>query len=66
VEARFGLAPPLAGIDVLKFQKLVLPGGRLSLRLSRDAAAPTVSFAYESAEGSHASGRLRYVAEARA
>lgn len=62
----FGVAPPLAGIEVLKFQKLVQPGATLSLRLERGADARTVSFAYESADGSHASGRLRYAAGANA
>jgi 3-hydroxymyristoyl/3-hydroxydecanoyl-(acyl carrier protein) dehydratase len=60
VENAFGLKPPLAGIEVLKFQKLVLPGAALSLRLERLADGRGVAFAYESAEGSHASGRLRY------
>ena len=60
VESAFGLKPPLAGIEVLKFQKLVVPGTALSLRLERLADGRGVSFAYESAEGSHASGRLRY------
>ena len=65
VEQRFGLAPPLAGIEVLKFQKVVLPGMRLRLRLERSDAR-TVCFAYESDAGNHASGRLRYVLEAAA
>jgi hypothetical protein len=60
VDSAFGLEPPLAGIEVLKFQKLVVPGTALSLRLERLADGRGVSFAYESAEGSHASGRLRY------
>jgi hypothetical protein len=60
VENAFGLKPPLVGIEVLKFQKLVLPGAALSLRLERLADGRGVAFAYESAEGSHASGRLRY------
>ena len=64
-EQRFGLAPPLAGIEVLKFQKVVLPGTRLTLKLERSDAR-TVVFAFESVEGSHASGRLRYVLEAAA
>lgn len=64
-ERRFGLAPPLAGVEVLKFQKLVLPGTRLRLRLERSDAR-TVGFAFESDGGSHASGRLRYVLEAAA
>lgn len=66
VEAAFGWKPPLAALEVLKFQKLVLPGALLSLRLEREAGAHAVSFAYESDEGSHASGRLRYAADASA
>ncbi|MGL6290099.1 MAG: AMP-binding protein, partial [Silanimonas sp.] len=62
----FGVAPPLVGIEVLKFQRLVLPGATLSLRLERGADARTIGFAYESVDGSHASGRLRYAAEATA
>lgn len=62
-EAAFGLKPPLAAIEVLKFQKLVLPGAALSLCLECAVGTRTVSFAYESAEGSHASGRLRYAME---
>ena len=65
VEQHFGLAPPLAGIEVLKFQKVVLPDARLTLRLERSDAR-TVGFAYGSDEGNHASGRLRYVLEAAA
>ncbi len=62
----FGMAPPLAGIEMLKFHKLVHPGAALSLRLERGADARTVSFVYQSADGSHASGRLRYAAGAAA
>lgn len=64
VENAFGLKPPLAGIEVLKFQKLVLPGASLSLRLERLADGRGVAFAYESADGRNASGRLRYASGA--
>lgn len=60
VKDAFGLHPPLAAIEVLKFQRLALPGSMLSLRLERVEGTRTVSFAFESVEGRHASGRLRY------
>lgn len=59
-ELAFGLGLPLAAIEVLKFQRLALPDSVLSLRLELGEGARTVGFAFESAEGSHASGRLRY------
>jgi hypothetical protein len=58
----FGHAPVLAGLEVLKFQQLVPPGATLHLRLEAGAVPGVVGFRYESARGSHASGRLRFAA----
>lgn len=56
----FGHAPALGGLEVLKFQQLVTPGAILQLRLEAGPVPGLVTFRYESALGSHASGRLRF------
>ncbi|MBY5985931.1 AMP-binding protein [Halomonas sp. DP5Y7-2] len=45
------------GVDRLKFQKVVRPGQRLTLSLQRRADG--IGFTYDSAQGRHASGRVR-------
>lgn len=59
-EDAFRMGAPLAAVEVLKFQRLALPGSTLSLRLELVEGTRVVCFAFESVEGSHASGRLRY------
>jgi acyl-coenzyme A synthetase/AMP-(fatty) acid ligase/3-hydroxymyristoyl/3-hydroxydecanoyl-(acyl carrier protein) dehydratase len=58
----FGLRADVARIEVLKFQQPVLPGAELKFSLRR-ASPQTLQFAYESARGMHASGRIVFASE---
>ncbi|ALM54480.1 AMP-binding protein [Halomonas huangheensis] len=49
------------GVERLKFQKIVRPGQRLTLNLTRKA--DSISFSYDSPQGRHATGRVRLVTE---
>lgn len=49
------------GVERLKFQKIVRPGQRLTLNLTRKANS--INFSYESPLGRHATGRVRLVTE---
>ncbi|WP_417330148.1 AMP-binding protein [Halomonas cupida] len=49
------------GVERLKFQKVVRPGQRLVLSLTRKA--DSIGFSYDSPQGRHAAGRIRLAAE---
>lgn len=49
------------GVERLKFQKVVRPGQRLVLSLTRKA--DSIGFSYDSSQGRHAAGRIRLAAE---
>lgn len=50
---------PFAGVDQLKFQQIIAPGARITLRLT-DRGAGQVEFSYREGERDLASGRLRF------
>lgn len=52
-----GLENVFAGIEGLKFQQVIRPGMAVELHLSY--RAPLLSFVYRSAQGQHASGKVR-------
>ncbi len=56
----FAVLPPFCGIQMLKFQKVIMPGTRLTLSLRHVRDARYVEFTYTSAQGTHASGRLLF------
>jgi len=55
---RFGVAGEFAGMEALKFQRVITPGGHVTLSLSW--APGKLSFRYHSTQGQHASGRLLF------
>jgi acyl-coenzyme A synthetase/AMP-(fatty) acid ligase len=55
---RFGIAAAVARLEALKFQQVIPPGTEVALALQWHAARCTLAFRYESAAGSHASGRV--------
>lgn len=54
---RFGPLGSFRGLKVLKFQRPIVPGMRLTLSLSRQEAKGALAFAYDSAAGRHSSGQ---------
>lgn len=59
----FGQLGAFRGVDRLKFQKILLPGQRLALSLERRADG--ITFGFDSNQGRHASGRVRFTTESR-
>lgn len=57
----FGESAAFRGVERLKFQKVVQPGQRLVLNLTRKAEG--IGFSYDSPLGRHAAGRIRLVTE---
>ncbi|MBL8278477.1 MAG: AMP-binding protein [Pelomonas sp.] len=57
---RFGIAGSFAGMEALKFQRVITPGPPVTLSLAWSAGK--LSFRYHSAQGQHASGRLLFSA----
>jgi acyl-CoA synthetase (AMP-forming)/AMP-acid ligase II len=55
----FDIAGEFAGMDALKFQRVVVPGTRLTLSLDWQAPG-RLNFRYQSALGQHANGRLLF------
>lgn len=55
---RFGITGEFAGMDALKFQRVIRPQQRVTLSLTW--AAGRLGFSYRSDEGQHASGRLLF------
>jgi len=55
----FDIAGEFAGMEALKFQRVVLPGTRLTLTLDWQATG-RLGFRYQSALGQHASGRVLF------
>ncbi|VEB42446.1 Bifunctional protein aas [Chromobacterium violaceum] len=56
----FELPPAFAGVDNLKFQRIIEPGAVVRLELRHDRERSSVSFCYSSGGHSHASGKLRF------
>lgn len=56
----FALRTPVLRVEALKFQQVVRPGTRLHLELRLDVARGAVTFAWRSAAGSHAGGRVLF------
>jgi len=54
----FTLPPRFVRMEALKFQRVARPGDRLTLQLEWRAERATLQFAYVSAHGPHASGRV--------
>lgn len=54
----FALRAPVSRVEALKFQHVVQPDTQLHLELRLDAARSTVTFAWRSATGNHAGGRV--------
>lgn len=57
----FGELGAFSGIDRLKFQKVLLPGQRLTLSLEQQPDG--IFFAFDTEKGRHGSGRVRFVEE---
>lgn len=55
----FDLPAGFVGMDALKFQRVIVPGLRVTLKLELQAPG-RLAFRYESALGPHASGRLLF------
>lgn len=55
---RFAIAGEFCGMEALKFQRVITPGGHVTLSLNW--AAGKLSFRYHSTQGQHASGRLLF------
>lgn len=55
---RFGITGEFAGMEALKFQRVITPGQQVTLSLSW--AAGKLAFRYHSPAGQHASGRLLF------
>jgi len=60
----FTLQPAFAGLDQLKFQQVIAPGGEVELSLTVNADGSELRFALTSERGTHASGKLRFGAAA--
>ncbi|WP_457446730.1 AMP-binding protein [Roseateles sp. P5_E4] len=56
----FALQPAFAGLDQLKFQQVIRPGGTVDLELTINADGSELRFALTSERGAHASGKLRF------
>ncbi len=56
----FALQPAFAGLDQLKFQQVIRPGGNVELELTVNAEGSELRFALTSERGAHASGKLRF------
>lgn len=63
--AYFALPPDFTGINVLKFQQVVVPDMRVQLELVHDAAKGTLNFRYTSEGFQHSSGRITLAGENR-
>ncbi|GIX34858.1 MAG: AMP-binding protein [Lysobacteraceae bacterium] len=61
---RFGLRGSFRAIEQLKFHRLIRPGLEARVRVVLQGAGTSVAFELTSAEGVHASGRLRFDAGA--
>ncbi|MFG6489685.1 AMP-binding protein [Roseateles sp. BYS78W] len=57
---RFGFTGEFAGMEALKFQRVIVPGQRVTLSLAW--ASGKLTFRYHSELGQHASGRLLFTA----
>ncbi|NCT82765.1 MAG: AMP-binding protein [Comamonadaceae bacterium] len=57
---RFGIDGEFAGMEALKFQRVIAPGQRVTLSLSWTAGK--LGFRYHSEQGPHASGKLLFTA----
>ncbi|WP_338765283.1 AMP-binding protein [Massilia sp. METH4] len=60
----FALPPVFRAMHALKFQHVIQPGLPVQLELLHDPAKGQLTFAYRSAAGQHASGRILFQAEA--
>jgi acyl-coenzyme A synthetase/AMP-(fatty) acid ligase len=56
----FALAGPVCGLEILKFQRPVLPGTRLAVALQWKPDTGAMTFRSTSAAGVHASGRVLF------
>jgi acyl-coenzyme A synthetase/AMP-(fatty) acid ligase/3-hydroxymyristoyl/3-hydroxydecanoyl-(acyl carrier protein) dehydratase len=57
---RFALPPRFRAMHALKFQHVIQPGMPVQLELLHDPAKGQLTFAYRSAAGQHASGRILF------
>ncbi|PTT88220.1 AMP-binding protein, partial [Pelomonas sp. HMWF004] len=55
---RFGIAGEFAGMEAIKFQRVITPQQRVTLSLAWTPGK--LSFRYHSPQGQHASGRLLF------
>lgn len=58
----FPLPPQFAGINALKFQRVIQPGNVVTLELVHDSEKNSLHFRYLSPLGQHASGRVLFAA----
>jgi acyl-coenzyme A synthetase/AMP-(fatty) acid ligase len=58
----FDIAAPFDGMEALKFQRVIVPGRRLTLTLDWQPPG-RLAFRYHSDDGPHASGRLLFAGE---
>lgn len=56
----FVLQPAFAGLEQLKFQQVIRPGGTVEMSLAVNADGSELRFALRSERGPHASGKLRF------
>jgi 3-hydroxyacyl-[acyl-carrier-protein] dehydratase len=62
---RLGVAGRFSGCESLKFQRVLTPGDRATLKLEHVAATGKLAFSFESAGGRYSTGRVLLAAERR-
>ncbi|MCR6701827.1 MAG: hypothetical protein NVV68_12020 [Dokdonella sp.] len=56
----FALPPAFRGLEALKFQQVIVPGGEVELDLAYSAERGQLTFRLSSAAGPHAGGRIAF------
>ncbi len=59
-DQRFDLKPSFAGIEVLKFHRIIKPGTALKLALELNEENGKLTFSYTSETGTHSRGRVLF------